>query len=139
VVEGSAREAGTGSSGSTGQSIRDLIERTFVLGIGAAALTKDRVQEVVEEFVHRGQLSSEEGKDMVDRLLVRSKDEARSVLKRADSSLQGAYRDMGLVTKREWEDIDFRIRQLEHRVHLLESEADSSTQAGEDPADGSAV
>lgn len=109
------------------------------MGIGAAALTKDRVQEVVEEFVHRGQLSSEEGKDMVDRLLVRSKDEARSVLKRADSSLQGAYRDMGLVTKREWEDIDFRIRQLEHRVHLLESEADSSTQAGEDPADGSAV
>ena len=34
-----------------GQGIRDLIERTFLIGVGAAAFTKDRVQELVEEFV----------------------------------------------------------------------------------------
>ena len=112
----------------TGQNIRELIEKTFLAGMGAAALTKDRVQELVEDLVRRGQLSSEEGKEVAERLVSRSREEARSFLKKADSSLQGAYRDAGLSTKRELEDLDFRVRQLEMRVQLLEKAADAQTE-----------
>jgi polyhydroxyalkanoate synthesis regulator phasin len=121
----------------SGQSIRDLIERTFLVGVGAAAFTKDRAQELVEEFVRRGQLSSEEGREMVDKLVARSRDEARSAMKKADSSLHGALRDMGLSTKREVEDLEARIRQLEHRISLLEGKPDS-TETGPDSDAGSA-
>ncbi len=103
-----------------GQSIRDLIERTFLIGVGAAAFTKDRVQELVEEFVRRGELSSEEGREMVDRLVARSRGEAKSAVRRADSSLQGALRDFGITTRRDLEDLEMRVRQLEHRLALLE-------------------
>lgn len=103
-----------------GQSIRDLIERTFLIGVGAAAFTKDRVQELVEEFVGRGELSSDEGREMVDRLVARTRDEARSVVRRADSSLQGALRDFGITTRRDLEDLEMRVRQLERRIALLE-------------------
>lgn len=125
MTETSGPDPGTEQQ-SAASSIRDLIERTFLVGVGAAALTKDRVQGLVEEFVHRGQLSGEEGREMVDRLVSRSKTEAQSALKKADSQLHGAYRDMGLATRRELEDIDFRLRQLEHRVRLLEGAADEA-------------
>lgn len=130
MTEEAENKNGTESKGVTGQAVRDLIERTFLAGMGAAALTKDRVQELVEDLVRRGQLSGDEGRDVVDRLVARSRDEARTMLKRADSSLQGAYRDLGISTKRELEDLDFRIRQLEMRVQLLEAAAD----AKEEPA-----
>jgi len=126
VTEEAENKNGAETKGVTGQAVRDLIERTFLAGMGAAALTKDRVQELVEDLVRRGQLSSDEGRDVVDRLVARSRDEARTVLKRADSSLQGAYRDLGISTKRELEDLDFRIRQLEMRVQLLEAAADTN-------------
>jgi polyhydroxyalkanoate synthesis regulator phasin len=113
------------------QSLKDLLERTFLLGVGAAALTKDRVQAIVDEFVRRGQLSAEEGRGMVDNLMERSKEQARSAMGKANSSLQGAYRDLGLATKQETEDIDFRLRQLEHRVRLLEAAVDATGAAGE--------
>lgn len=103
-----------------GQSIRDLIERTFLIGVGAAAFTKDRVQELVAEFVKRGELSSDEGRDMVDRIVARSRDEAKSAVKRADSSLQGALRDFGITTRRDMEDLELRVRQVERRIALLE-------------------
>ena len=131
MEEQSGPEVGRESSSVTGQSIRDLVERAFLLGVGAAALTKDRVQDLVEELVKRGQLSGEEGREVADRLVARSREEARAAAKRADSSLQGAYREIGLVTRREFEDIEFRLRQLEHRVQLLE--------AAEDAASGSAA
>ena len=66
--------------------------------------------------MRRGELSSDEGRDMVDRLVARSRDEARSAVKRADSSLKGALRDLGLATRRELEDLEMRVRQLEHRL-----------------------
>ena len=130
MTERAEDEAPSEAKGSVDQGIRDLIERTFLVGMGAAALTKDRVQELVAEFVRRGQLSGEDGREMVDRLVTRSRDEARSALKKADSSLQGAYRDLGLITKREVEDLDFRLRQIEHRVRLLEDAADGGTRGG---------
>jgi polyhydroxyalkanoate synthesis regulator phasin len=128
-------ESATEPRGITGQVVRDLIEKTFLAGMGAAALTKDRLQELVEEFVKRGQLSSEEGRDVVDRVMTRSREEARTVLKKADSSLQSAYRDIGLTTKRELEDLDFRLRQLEMRVGLLEKAADTQAAPKEKRAD----
>lgn len=121
-------EAGTKTEASgkstASQSIRELIERTFLAGMGAAALTKDRIQKVVEELVSRGQLGREEGLDVVEQLVERSRDEARAVLKKADSSLQGAYRDLGLTPKRELDSLRLLVEQLEHRVSLLEAAAD---------------
>ncbi|NLV71590.1 MAG: hypothetical protein GXY46_03160 [Actinobacteria bacterium] len=127
MTEDSDQKTGSESGGITGQAIKDLIERTFLAGLGAAALTKDRLQDLVDDLVRRGQLNTEEGREVVDRLMTRSREEARTVLKKADSSLQGAYRDMGLSTKRELEDLDFRLRQLELRVQLLEKAADRSS------------
>jgi polyhydroxyalkanoate synthesis regulator phasin len=130
VEEQSGPEVDRDSSGAAGQSVRDLVERVFLLGVGAAALTKDRVQELVEELVRRGQLSGEEGREVADRLVMRSREEAKTAAKKADMSLQGAYREIGLVTRREFDDVEFRLRQLEHRVELLEAAED----AGPGPA-----
>jgi polyhydroxyalkanoate synthesis regulator phasin len=127
-VADNAYPEGAGAPSSS-QSIRDLIERTFLIGVGAAAFTKDRVQELVEEFVRRGELSSEDGRDMVDRLVARSRDEARSAMKRADSSFAGAMRDFGIVSRRDLEDLEMRVRQLEHRLALLESRPGDETAA----------
>lgn len=108
------------------QGIRDLVERTFLAGMGAAALTKDRIQELVEELTSRGQLNAEEGREIVERLAVRSREEARTVLKKADTSLHGAYRELGLGSKREIEDLTLRVEQLEHRIQLLEAHIDAA-------------
>ncbi len=114
-------EEGRGEGTMSGLS--DIIERTLLIGIGAAAMTKDRVQAVVDDFVRRGQLTREEGREVVDNVAERSREEARSARRKVDGSLQSAYRELGLTTRQEVEDLDFRLRQVEHRVDLLERQA----------------
>lgn len=121
--EGDELRADPRAQGSAG--LREVIERTLLVGLGAAALTMDRAQKVVDDFVRRGQLSAEEGRDMVEDLASRSRDEARSVLKSADSSVQSVFRELGIASRRELEDVDFRLRQMEHRLTLLERESDT--------------
>lgn len=115
----------------TPAAVRDILERALLVGLGAAALTKDRVQAVADEFIRRGQLSADEGKDLVEGLATRSRDEARSVLRGADSSIQSVIGQLGVATQRSVEDVEFRVQQLEHRLALLEKQADGTPPADE--------
>ncbi len=108
------------------QGLKELVERVFMAGMGAAVMTKDRIQDLVEELVGKGQLNADEGREVVDKLVARSREEARTILKKADSSLQSAYRGLGLSSKQDLDEIGLRMEQLEHRVRLLEGQADDS-------------
>ncbi len=110
--------------GSAAQSIRELIERTFLAGMGVAALTKDRVEDLADELVRVGQLNAEEGRELVDRLVSRSREQARAVMRRPDAGTQTVYHDLASGLQAQLEDQELRLRQLEHRVQLLEAAAD---------------
>jgi polyhydroxyalkanoate synthesis regulator phasin len=85
-------------------------------------------------LVRLGQINAEEGRDMVDRLLARARDDARSVLKRVDLSSPGAQREQAHAMQQQIEDQELRLRQLEHRVQLLEAVVDR--QAADTSAQG---
>lgn len=106
------------------QSIKELIERTFLAGMGVAALTKDRVEDLTNELVRLGQLNAEEGRELVERLVARTREEAKTVLRKPDAAAQGALRDLVTSLQAQVEDQDLRLRQLEHRVQLIEAAAD---------------
>jgi polyhydroxyalkanoate synthesis regulator phasin len=66
-------------------------------------------------------------------------DEARSLLEGATSRWRGdtlrinestrhrlhaVFRELGLVTREEWDELELRVAQLEHRLRLVEDRAD---------------
>ena len=118
---------GNAMRGRAVQGLRDLVERTFLTGMGVAALTKDRVEDLVDELVRVGQLNADEGRDLVDRLVARSREQARTILGRPEAAGQNAFRDVVVSLQTKLEDQELRLRQLEHRVQLLETAQDRAT------------
>ena len=111
---------------------RDAIEQTILVSIGAASLTRERAQAVVDELVRRGTLGAEEGRAMVDRLMVRVRGEAGTspgVVGRVEEGLRGLMREVGVATQPEIDDIELRLAALEHRMKLLESAAGAAPAA----------
>jgi polyhydroxyalkanoate synthesis regulator phasin len=100
--------------------VRDLAEELVYAGIGLAALTKERTDELVDELVGRGQMGREEARQLVDEVAGRWRGEAIRMGERASSTLSGLFREMGLVTRREYDELELRLAQLEHRLRLLE-------------------
>lgn len=96
------------------------LERTLLLALGAAALTRERVQEVVDEVVRRGELTRREGKELVDDLVERASAQGGGLRDRLDANLQDLFRQWGLATHTEWEELNLKVAQLEHRLSLLE-------------------
>jgi polyhydroxyalkanoate synthesis regulator phasin len=104
------------------RSLRDAAEDLFLAGVGVVALTKDRTDELVDELVGRGKVTRDEARDIVDEVVGRWRGEALRVGERASSTFSGLFRELGLVTRREYEELELRLAQLEHRLRLVEKE-----------------
>ena len=103
-------------------SLRELAERLFLAGIGAVALTRERVDELADELAERGNLSRTDVRQAIEDVMGRWRGDATKLGERAGSSLSTAFKEMGLVTRREYEELELRLSQLEHRLRLVESE-----------------
>jgi polyhydroxyalkanoate synthesis regulator phasin len=103
-----------------GESMKDLLEKTLLAGLGAVALTKERADDLVDELTKRGKMTTEEARELVDGLTHRWRGDAMRFSERAGSTISGLSRELGLVTRREWEELELRLAQVEHRLRLLE-------------------
>jgi polyhydroxyalkanoate synthesis regulator phasin len=102
------------------RSLRGLAEETLLAGVGAVALTKERIDELVDELSSKGRLTREDARELVDDMVGRWRGDAVRLGERASSTLGGVFREVGLVTRREYEELELRLAQLEHRLRLVE-------------------
>jgi polyhydroxyalkanoate synthesis regulator phasin len=64
----------------------------------------------------------DEWRAKLDELARRWRGDAVRVRERAGVSIEGLAKDVGLVTRRELDELELRIAQLEHRLNLLEKD-----------------
>jgi polyhydroxyalkanoate synthesis regulator phasin len=107
-----------------GNESRDALEQLLLAGVGVVALTADRVEELVDSLVKRGGVQRDEARAAVEDSVARWRGDATRVTERAGSSMQGLLREFGLVLRAEYEELELRVAQLEHRLRLLEREED---------------
>ena len=75
-------------------TVSETLERLILLQIGAAAATRDKVQEIVDSLIEQGRVEREEGRTVVDDVMNR----ARLTLRYSRGSGEADFRP-GKITK----------------------------------------
>jgi polyhydroxyalkanoate synthesis regulator phasin len=115
-------------------TIGDTLERLILLQIGAAAATRERIEQVVEDLIEQGRLQREEGRTVVNEVMDRARERRSGARTLLDASVQQGLRGVGVPTREDYEDLLFRVEQLEHRVRVLEEQpSPAGTGKGVDP------
>lgn len=99
---------------------RELLERIAFSAVGAVALTAERADAIAEELSNRGLARRDEARALIEDLSSRWRGDATRLGERAGATLDTLFRELGLVTRDDLEDLELRIAQLEHRLSLLE-------------------
>jgi polyhydroxyalkanoate synthesis regulator phasin len=103
--------------------VRELVERLLLAGVGAVSLTAERAEALAEELAAKGGIRKEEARELIDESTARWRGEAGRMGERASAALEGLFAELGLVTKDDYEELELRVAQLEHRLRLLEDRA----------------
>ena len=100
---------------------RSPLEQLFLAALGAVSLTAERAEELADSLAERGGVRRDEARGAIDDLMSRWRGDATRVTERAGSGMHGVLRELGLVLRSEYEELELRVAQLEHRLRLLEA------------------
>jgi len=114
------------------RSPRELAERLGLAAVGAVALTAERIDELAGELAERGGMRRDEARQLIEDAAARWRGDATRLTARAGQGLQGLYAQLGLVTRDEFEEVELRLAQLEHRLRLLEAASEQASRSVQD-------
>jgi len=100
---------------------RDLVAQLLLAGIGAASLTAERIEELVDAVAERGSAQRDETRAAIENVVSRWRGDVTRVTERAGAGMHGILREFGLVLRSEHEELELRVAQVEHRLRLVES------------------
>lgn len=93
--------------------MKDLLKNVVYAGVGAAFLTKDKIEELRGDLVNRGKMTKDEGKEFVDELIKKSesaKDQLELWLTR---QVEDRVKQLDLVTSEEVADLRRKVEELQ--------------------------
>lgn len=95
-------ESKHGTTGTaTASSDVGLIERAFLMGIGAAMLAKDRVEEFADELVQRGKMTRDEAGTLVNRMYAEADEANKNMQSMISREMERAMGNMGLASAKD--------------------------------------
>jgi polyhydroxyalkanoate synthesis regulator phasin len=98
------------------------VKRFALALVGAVALTAERADELADALASRGGMSRDEVRTWIDEATTRWRGDAVRVGEKAGATVNGVLRELGLVTREEWDELELRLAQLEHRMRLVETQ-----------------
>jgi polyhydroxyalkanoate synthesis regulator phasin len=107
-------------NGRTERGQQDPLKRLALAVLGAVALTAERADELAESLAQRGGMSKEDARSWIDEATNRWRGDAVRIGERAGTTLSAALKELGLVTRDDWDELELRVAQIEHRLRLLE-------------------
>jgi polyhydroxyalkanoate synthesis regulator phasin len=97
----------------------DLIRKTVLAGVGAAVLTKEKVEESLSDLVEKGRISADEAKATAEKIAEDGKREFESVSKDVQKSVSDLLEQVGVGAKDRVDALEKRLLALEIEVQNL--------------------
>ena len=94
----------------------DLIKKTILTGVGLAAITKDKAEELAKEIAKAGKLSEKEGKDLTDDLLRKSEKARKDLEAQVEKLTKDTLKKMNIITRDEFLNLTKQIKKLEQAI-----------------------
>jgi polyhydroxyalkanoate synthesis regulator phasin len=99
---------------------REVAERLALAALGAVALTADRIDSLAGDLAERGGMTRDEARSTLEEAATRWRGDATRLTERAGEELRGVFSQLGLVAREDFEELELRVAQLEHRLRLVE-------------------
>ncbi len=95
----------------------DFVKKAMFAGVGAAVITKDKLEKSLEEMVEKGKMSAEEAKDLSEKIIESGEKETEQAKNEATRLFTDMLNRAQVVTSDQFEALEKRVQELEGRWH----------------------
>ncbi len=93
--------------------MKELVKNLVYAGVGAAFLTKEKIEELNRELVEKGKMTQEEGKKFVEELIRKSESAKDQLELWISQRVEEKIKQLDLATKDELADLKRQVEELQ--------------------------
>ena len=90
----------------------DIFKKGVLMGLGAITITKEKVEEVVDELIKKGELAKDERSNAIQDLLKKAEEQEKVLIDKVSAEVNKAIEKLGVPTKQDLERLEKRIDEL---------------------------
>jgi len=104
--------------------MKDLLKKTILIGAGLASITKDKIEEIANDLVKKGELTEKEGRDLIDDLFNKSKEARKDLEAKIEKLVDDILTKCNIPTRKEFQELKQRVAALE-KENMVRVERDT--------------
>ncbi|MGQ9456238.1 MAG: phasin family protein [Armatimonadota bacterium] len=104
-------------------NILDFMKRSIEFGLGAAIFSAEKIKQLAEEMVSRGEMTSEEARKFVDGMTKRAEEEKRAIQEWIQQQVSKMIKQAGAAELARVEELERRVTALEEMFKASEPES----------------
>ena len=90
--------------------------KAALLGIGIAAITKEKAESLVKDLIKKGDLNQDEGKKLVTELMTKSKKSKKELETTVNKQVSVIIKKANVASKKEIKILEVKIKKLEAEI-----------------------
>ena len=102
--------------------MKEMLKNVLYTGLGAAFLTKEKIEELRKELIEKGKLSQDEGKQFVDELIRKSEKAKDQLDLWINKRVEDRINQLNLATKDEIAELRRKIEELQVAINKGEGQ-----------------
>jgi polyhydroxyalkanoate synthesis regulator phasin len=79
----------------------DILKKALSLGLGITAVSREKIQQFVDELVDKGEMAQNESKDVVNRLIARGEEQKNEIKQMVQDQVKKILADLDVATKQD--------------------------------------
>jgi polyhydroxyalkanoate synthesis regulator phasin len=96
-----------------------MMRKMIYFGLGTLSLTREKAEKMMNEMVDKGEVNKEEARQFIDEAIKKGAEEKEELRQMIRQEYQEIKNQFSLVTKKELEALEARIKALEDKVSTL--------------------
>ncbi len=90
----------------------DFLERGFLATVGVLSISREKVQEVVDQMVARGDLNLDEGRQLVDKMVKRGQEERETMRGLVRQEVQKVVGELDMASRKDFQVLNDKLDAL---------------------------
>jgi polyhydroxyalkanoate synthesis regulator phasin len=98
----------------------EMIRKSLLATLGAAVVTKDKVEEATRSWVEEGKISRSEAERLAEDLVESGQHQWQEIQTRVSEMVRKGLATLDIGSKKEFRDLQARVEELERRLAQLQ-------------------
>ena len=105
--------------------MKEIFKNIVYAGVGAAFLTKEKIEEIKGELIEKGKMTQEEGRQFVDELIAKSEKSKQQLELWLNQRIEERLKQLDLITVDEFNDLKRQVEELQVALNTKTSEKEN--------------